>query len=95
MATLERDFDRTIVYLPVREHARRCGQEWRVEDLRSTSALERVQRHFRAKARQVVIFHADKGVDAAVYLVISHHHLLPRAQIQPWSRLLEEALLAA
>jgi transposase-like protein len=95
VATLERDFDRTIVYLRVRDQAQRQGQVWRVEYLRSTSALERVQRHFRQKARQVVIFHAASGVDAAIYLVLSHHHLLSPTDCQPWPRVLEEALLAA
>jgi transposase-like protein len=94
VATLERDFERTLVYLKVRERARRRGQEWRVECLRATSALERVQRHLRRKARQVVIFHAEKGVAAAIQLVISHRRLATSAT-EPWSRLLEEALLAA
>lgn len=95
VATLERDFDRTIAYLRVRDQALREGQTWRVEDLRSTSALERVQRHFRQKTRQVVIFHADQGVAAAISLVISHHHLTSTTDLQPWPRALEEALLAA
>lgn len=94
VATLERDFERTLVYLRVRERARRRGQEWRLECLRATSALERVQRHLRQKARQAVIFHAEKGVAAAIQLVIGHRHLAT-ATAEPWSRLLEEALLAA
>lgn len=47
VATLERDFGRTLVYLKVLERARRKAQDWRVECIRATSALERVQRHFR------------------------------------------------
>jgi transposase-like protein len=94
VATLERDFERTLAYLKVRERARRRGEEWRIECLRATSALERVQRHFRQKARQVVIFHADKGVKAAIQLVIGHHRLAANSA-EPWTRLLEEALLAA
>jgi transposase-like protein len=95
VATLEREFERTIVYLQVRDQARRHGQDWRIECLRSTSALERVQRHFRQKTRQVVIFHATQGVAAAIYLVIGHHHLLAGPDVQPWPRMLEEALLVA
>jgi Transposase, Mutator family len=94
VATLERDFDRTIAYLPVQEEARRRGELWKTECLRATSALERVQRHLRQKARQVVIFHAEAGVDAAVYLVIAHHNLVTPAAL-PWARQLEDALLAA
>lgn len=92
--TMERDFDQTLAYLKVLEKARGRGEEWKLECLRTTSALERVQRHFRQKARQVTIFHADKGVDAAIQLVIAHHHLADNSS-QPWARLLEEALLAA
>jgi len=94
VATLERDFERTLVYLKVRERARRKGQEWKVECLRATSALERVQRHFRQKAAQVVIFHSEQGFEAAVQLVISHRHLAS-SPAEPWQRLLEEALLIA
>lgn len=94
VATLERDFDQTLVYLKVAEKARRRGEEWRVECLRTTSPLERVQRHLRQKARQVTIFHSDKGVQAAIQLVIAHHHLAD-CSAEFWGNLLEEALLAA
>ena len=92
--TLARDFDQTLVYLKVLEKARRRGEAWKVESLRTTSPLERVQRHFRQKGRQTVIFHSDKGVDAAIQLVIAHRHLADNST-QPWERRLEEALLAA
>lgn len=94
VATLERDFDQTLVYLKVLESARRRGEAYIVECLRATSALERVQRHFRQKGRQVVIFHSQEGVEAAIQLVIAHHHLADNST-EPWTRLLEEALLAA
>jgi hypothetical protein len=92
--TLLRDFESTLAYLDVQESARRRGEDYRVECLRATSALERVQRHFRQKARQVVIFHSDRGVDAAIQLVIARHHLADHST-SFWSDLLEEALLAA
>ncbi len=94
VATMERDFDQTLVYLKALAAAGRRGEQWRVECLRTTSPLERVQRHFRHKARQVTIFHADKGVDAAIQLVIAHRHLADNSS-QPWEQLLEEALLTA
>ncbi len=94
VATLEREFDRTLVYLKVRERARSEGQNWKVECLRATSALERVQRHFRQKARQVVAFHSEEGLAAAIQLVISHRHLADNST-EPWTRIVEEALLAA
>lgn len=96
VATLERDFEQTLVYLKVLERARAQGQEWRVECLRTTSPLERLQRHFRQKARQVVIAHSERGVDAAIELVIRHRRLaLPSGAAEPWTQMLEEALLAA
>lgn len=94
VATLDRDFDQTLVYLKVAEKARGRGEEWRVECLRTTSPLERVQRHFRQKARQVTIFHSDKGVEAAIQLVIAHRHLAD-SSTEFWGNLLEDALLAA
>lgn len=94
VATLERDFDRTIAYLPIQQAALQRGVVWKTECLRATSALERVQRHLRQKARQVVIFHAEAGVDAAMSLVIDHHHLSCPTEL-PWVRRIEEALLMA
>lgn len=93
-ATLERDFDRTLVYLRVQQRAQRLGQLWPARFLRTTSALERVQRHFRQKVRQVVIFHAEKGVDTAIQLVINRRHLAADAS-EPWARRLEDGLLVA
>jgi transposase-like protein len=96
VATLERDFDQTLVYLRVIERARAQGQDWRVECLRTTSPLEWVQRHFRQKARQVVIAHSERGVEASIELVIRHHGLAsPDRPTAHWARVLEEALLAA
>ncbi|MEK7994116.1 MAG: transposase, partial [Planctomycetota bacterium] len=42
VATLERGFERTIVYLKVQERARCRGQQYRRECMRTTSPLERV-----------------------------------------------------
>jgi transposase-like protein len=96
VATLERDFDQTLAYLKVLERARTRGEAWRVECLRTTSPLERVQRQFRQKQRQLLISHSERGVDAAIELVIRHRGLaLSSRAAEPWTQLLEEALLAA
>ena len=92
--TLERDFAQTLTYLRVRARALARGQVYRRECLRTTSPLERVQRHFRRQARQVVIFHAAAGVIAALELVIAHRHLTPAAA-DTWTEHLELALAAA
>ncbi len=94
VATLERDFAQTLTYLRIRDRARARGLSYRLECLRTTSPLERVNRHFRRKARQVVIFHAEAGVTAALELVIVHRHLIPSAA-DTWTEQLEEALAAA
>jgi hypothetical protein len=96
VATLERDFDRTLAYLKALAKARQEGQEWRVECLRTTSPLERVNRHFRQKARQVMISHSEKGADACIELVIRHRGLASTDEsTESWARSLEIALLAA
>ena len=95
VSTLERDFDRTLVYLRVQERARRRGEQWKAECLRTTSPLERIQRHFRQKARQVVISHSWDGIESAILLVISHHRLADGDQSGDWVAQFEEALLAA
>jgi hypothetical protein len=95
VATLERDFDRTLVYLRVRERARQRGEEWKMECLRTTSPLERVQRHIRQKARQIVVAHSWEGIEVAVLLVISHRRLIDGDKAGDWVAQLEEALLAA
>jgi transposase-like protein len=92
--TLARDFEQTLVYLKVLDKARRRGEDWKVECLRTTSPLERVQRDFRQKARQAVLFHSEKGVDANIQLVIAHHHLADNST-EFWGHRLEAALLAA
>jgi putative transposase len=94
VATLERDFAQTLTYLRVRERALARGRAYRVECLRTTSPLERVNRHFRRKARQVVLFHAEAGVTAALELVIAHRHLTPSAA-DTWTEQLEVALAAS
>lgn len=96
VATLERDFAQTLAYLSVREQARHDGQEWRRECLRTTSPLERVQRHFRQRARQVMVAHSEHGAVANIELVIYHRNLAsPTKHALSWAQRLEEALLAS
>ena len=96
VATLERDFAQTSAYLPAQERARKEGQAWRGERLRTTSPLERVQRHFRQKARQVVVVHSENGAEANIELVIYHRDLASVAEnARPWAQRLEDTLLAA
>jgi transposase-like protein len=92
--TLQRGFEATLAYLDVQAEARERGEEWAACYLRTTSALERVNRALRQKFRQVVIFHSEKGLQAAVHLVIAHRGLAGVSD-QCWFEAVEEALMAA
>jgi transposase-like protein len=95
VATLLRDFERTIAYLDVQEAAAIHGKTWEAKYLRTTSRLERLNRRLRRMVRQVVLFHAEAGLDARVYLTLMQagDMLLPPGT--NWSDVIEDALAAA
>lgn len=96
VATLERSFGATLAYLEAQERGRERGEHWEARYLRTTSALERVNRALRRKARQVGAFQAEQGLTAALGLVIARLHL--RRDAPPhelWTEVLEQGLLAA
>jgi putative transposase len=66
VATLERDFEHTLVFYQLDGVAR----EW----IRTTSLLERTNREFRRKFRQAVTFGSVLGAHAAVYLQVQRLH---------------------
>ena len=79
-----------------RERGREWGEAWAGRYLRTTSALERVNRALRQKARQVGTFQAERGLLAAVVLVLVHHGLTsPEPAADLWTEVLEAGLLAA
>lgn len=95
-ATLEQVFGATVAYLEALDRARERGEAWQARCLRTTSALERANRGFRQKARQVGVFHSERGLTAALALVIAHRHLgQDVATDELWTETLEAALLAA
>lgn len=94
-ATLERAFGATLAYLDALDRGREQGQAWDPRHLRTTSALERVNRALRQKARQAGAFHSEPGLVAALALVLAHRGLHPdAAHDDPWTELLESGLLA-
>ena len=96
VAALERGFEATLAYLEARARGREWGQEWAVGYLRTTSALERLNRAFRQKARQVGTFQAERGLTAAVVLVLIHRgRVTPTPPTDLWTEVLEAGLLAA
>jgi hypothetical protein len=96
VAALERAFEATLAYLEARTRGREWGEEWAVPYLRTTSALERLNRALRQKARQVGTFQAERGLLAAVVLVLVHLGLTrPEPATELWTEVLEAGLLAA
>jgi transposase-like protein len=96
VAKLEEHFPSTLAYLDALERGRERGESWRARALRTTSALERVNRALRQKTRQVGVFHAELGVLAALALVIAHRELMRETPSDDlWTEVLEAGLLVA
>jgi transposase-like protein len=62
--TLARDFDDTLTFYAVQEHAALQGEHWPARLLRTTSPLERTFREFRRRFRNAVLFHSATGLQA-------------------------------
>src|SRR4051794_11183980 len=95
VAALERAFEATLGYCTAIAWARERGEVWAPHYVRTTSALERVNRALRQKARQVGAFQAERAVAAALAVVLAHRQLireLPPADL--WAESLEAGLLA-
>ena len=96
VAVIARVWEQTLAYLAVLEHARERGESWAPQDLRTTSALERVNRALRQKARQVGTFQSATGLVAAIALVLAHRGLgRDRRPTDLWTEVLEAGLLAS
>ena len=95
VATLMRDFDQTVVYLDVQAAAESRGEHWGVRYLRTTGALERLNRTLRQMLRQVILFHSDSGLDVRVYLMLpkAGEILIPKGE--DWLEVMEQQLAAA
>lgn len=70
VATLERDFEQTLTCYVVQEEAWTGGETWFLQYLRTTSALERLNRDLRRKWRQAGAFGSADGQTGAFGLVI-------------------------
>jgi transposase-like protein len=64
LATLLRDFEKTLSFFAVQAQASRHGQIWPAKALRTTSPLEREFRSDRKRLRQSVLFHSQRGWQA-------------------------------
>lgn len=68
-ATLERDFEQTLTYYHVLAEAQAGGERWLDVYLRTTSGLERFNRHLRTKWRQAGAYWSESGLMGAFWLV--------------------------
>jgi transposase-like protein len=66
VATLRRDFRATVAYFLLQEQ----HPTWRRSYLRTTSRLERVNRHLRRRIRSANAYHSDTGVLAMIAQVV-------------------------
>ena len=95
VATLLRNFDKTIAYLDVVAEAAAQGERWEVRYLRTTSALERLNRSLREMMRNLALFHSDLGLEARVYLVLLKAGEMLISRGNDWLEVLESELAAA
>ena len=95
VATLLRDFEQTIVYLDVRVEAASRGEAWEVRYLRTTSALERLNRTVRQMLRQVILLHSERGLEVRVYLTLLQAGQILIPGEQDWSEVMEKELAIA
>jgi transposase-like protein len=96
VAKLKEVWPHTLAYLEVLERGRERGETWAACYLRTTSALERVNRALRQKTRQLGVCQAEVGLLAALALVITHRDLgLDTTPDDLWTEVLEAGLLVA
>jgi transposase-like protein len=96
VAKLQEVWPQTLAYLDALAYGRERGEPWAARDLRTTSALERVNRALRQKTRQVGVFQAELGLLAGLALVSVHRDLgLDTGSHDLWTEVLEAGLLAA
>jgi transposase-like protein len=96
VATVAERLPATLVYCVAVARGRERGEGWQATCVRTTSALERADRALRQKLRQVGVFHSERGLLAAVALVIAHRGLgRQRVSADQWPELIEAVLAAA
>lgn len=94
VAALERAFGGTLAYLDALARGRERDQTWSAAFLRTTSLLERLNRAIRQKARQAGTFKSERGLVAALALVLAHRgRCAPRPTDDLWTEVLEAGLL--
>ena len=94
-ATLGRAFAATLAYFEAAERGRERGEAWERRHLRTTSALERLNRELRRQARRAGAFKSARGLAAALALALARAGRLPDQDRRDlWTEVLEAGLLA-
>jgi len=90
--TLCRDFADTLAFYDALAWASAQGHDWPVAWLRTTSPLERVNRSYRRKLRQMVIAHSTTGLKAVLYQATIRIERSRTPDPQDWSGFIEQLL---
>jgi transposase-like protein len=90
--TLCRDFADTLAFYDVLAWATAQGHDWPVAWLRTTSPLERVNRSYRRKLRQMVIAHSQIGLQAVLYQATIRIEHSQTADPHGWTSFIEQLL---
>jgi transposase-like protein len=90
--TLCRDFADTLTFYDVLAWAAERGQAWPVAWLRTTSPLERVNRSYRRKLRQMVIAHSEIGLQAVFYQATIRIEHSWAGDLHGWTGFIEQLL---
>jgi transposase-like protein len=90
--TLCRDFADTLAFYDVLAWAAERGQTWPTAWLRTTSPLERVNRSYRRKLRQMVIAHSQIGLQAVLYQATIRIEHSQTAYPHGWTGFIEQLL---
>lgn len=92
VATLERDFASTLTFYDLLAWAAEKGVIWPAAWLRTTSPLERINRSFRRKLRQMVIAHSDTGLRAVLLQMTIRTEHAAGADPPAWPSYIEQLL---
>lgn len=96
VATPGRAFGGTTASLEALARGRERGEDWAARHLRTTSLPERLNRAIRRKARQAGTFKGERGLLAALALVLTQTgRTAPAPPHDLWTEALEAGLLAA
>lgn len=96
VATVQRDFEATLVFYRIQTEAASRGETWPARRLRTTAPLEREFRAVRRRARNATLFHSPSGLGATFHQLLIQRAAHRDATTLPgsWCLDLERSLAA-